>query len=298
MNLALFLNQDTNAHIEAFAKRASELQESIVNGALVVVHDKSITQKRVNEVVADLRHKFKVVNAVPVHVNNSASPDTKIASMFASFLLGVYTTYPGAWLIVDDFALPTTPNFLTLVELQHNAGGKGLTGRFTKGRGWLVPQGPVTISLPSNKLKFLRFSSSESWRERGKYHFARSGFCEIEPANYLFTISEKHPNPVRDEPKVSAAAPLTRSSVPLPFVAPAAIEVEEVREEAEAVEQEIPSAVESAVEDVVAGERDLSLFTNQELHAEACKVSGRKIHPATGRVKLLDIINESKEVEA
>ncbi len=192
MNLVIFVTNQNLATVEAFCERSAELQQSLVNGALCVVHEAGMSLAAVSSAVAPLSPRFKVQTSLPVQVNLELPEDARVAAMFARFLLGAYARFPGPWLVVDQWAMPLVPEFMVLALQQHRAFGGRMTGRGIETPGSILPVGPVVLELPAQTLKFLRFSSRESWRARGRYHFGRCGFGMVQPDQYLFSVSEDH----------------------------------------------------------------------------------------------------------
>ena len=217
MNLALLVSTHTREDIAAFIAKTAELQTTKVNGAVVVAHDFALPKAQVAALIAPLSGLFQVVTALPVMTNRNLTPAAQTAGLFSKFLLACYARFPGPWLVVDDFALPTRPDFMQALDRQHASFATGMTGRGVTGKGWLVPVGPVVLSLPGSVLKFLRFATTENWRQRGMYQFARVRFGMVKPEDYLFTISDK---PVELPPEATPAPPaFTRETLPKPFIA-------------------------------------------------------------------------------
>ncbi len=192
MNLAIFVTNSNLPTVEAFCERSATLQQTTVNGALCVVHQAGMSLAAVSKATASFAPRFKVQTSLPVQVNLELPEDARIAAMFARFLLGAYARFPGPWLVVDQWAMPLVPEFMVLARQQHAAFGGRMTGRGVATPGAILPVGPVVMELPAQTLKFLRFSSRESWRSRGRYHFGRCGFGMVQPDQYLFSVSEDH----------------------------------------------------------------------------------------------------------
>jgi len=250
MNLAILVTDYNRDHLAAFIARASELQTSPVNGAVLLVH--SAFNPDADELLAPLASIFKVSARLPIQINPQLSADGQASMLFSRFLLNAYTSYPGPWLVVDDFALPVVPDFMQEAERQHMAGGDTMSGRGTTGPGWLLPVGPVTISLPAKSIAFLRFAGAESWRSAGRYHFARSRFAMVESADYLFTISLKEPVEMPDLPAKPEPEPN-----PIPLSA-----------------------------------EELLALPRAELIQMVATRSGRQPHPSTGAARLVSILTE------
>jgi hypothetical protein len=91
---------------------------------------------------------------------------------------------------------------MQLARRQH--GVNVISGRFSYEGGGATPVGPLVISEQGNKMKFLRFTTEQSWRERGKYHFSRCDRYEVPEADYCFSIGdEKIVSAPAEKPKVA-----------------------------------------------------------------------------------------------
>lgn len=320
MNLAIFLTASNANQIQEWCDMASSLQQDEVNGAVIVIHHQTLAAQTVANITDPITSKFKVKGALPVHANTSLSNDAQIAAMFARFLLGCYSKFPGPWLIIEDASIPTVPNFMQAALAQHNAFGSPLTGRARYGRGALEPVGPVTIGIPAQKLKFLRFASNESWRKRGQFLFARIGFGEIKDEDYLFHIPESLANlaPVPEPIKIPK---LTRDQIPLPPglglpsqpEAQPVIEVEEVEDELEdvakaheqpEVEVALPQngwlnqAIEDGAEPLgkqIYENAIQGTLSKKDLLDQVEKLTGKRPHHFTKEETLLETINSFNE---
>ena len=192
MNIVLFLTQNNLSEIEAFTRKAGELQKERVNGALVIVHQDSITPEVVARIAEPIRPLFPpaAVGTISVSLNNSFDNAGKVSSMFSIFIMKSYAKFPGPWLVVDSGGVPRKENFMQELERQHNSFGSKISGRGIVEPGALTPVGPVVINLPARDLKSLLSHTGESWRSRGRYLYARSSFGLVHPDDYLFTLSQ------------------------------------------------------------------------------------------------------------
>lgn len=187
MNLALFVTKSNMASLAGLVQQAAELQRETVNGALIVAHDHTLKPADI-AFTLDLAARFKASASLPVQVNASHSEPEQVASMFSGFLTSAYTRYPGPWLLFDEPALPKEENWMQAALRQHGAFGGKMTGRAITNPGSARPIGPVTLELDFKALKFLRFPTRQSWRERGQFLFARSGFQLVPVEQWLFTM--------------------------------------------------------------------------------------------------------------
>lgn len=188
MNLALFITHKNIAEVEAFCVESAKLQNDLVNGCLAVIHQKQIDPKRVAAVVSALSPKFKVKVAIPVVANLNHGELSQVSLLVSRFLIAAYSRYPGSWLMMDQLAMPTVPNWMQVVSKQHNANQAQASGRGVKNKGSLIPVGPFVMELPFKSLRFLTAVTSEGWRSRGQYFFARCGFCQIGDDEWLFRM--------------------------------------------------------------------------------------------------------------
>lgn len=204
MNLALFVTKESLPSLPALVARMASLQKDTVNGVLVVIHDSFIPVSALNFTLP-LATKFKVRASLPVQVNASHSVAEQASSMFARFLTSAYTRYPGPWLLFDEPAEPKQENFMQALLKQHGAHGGKMTGRAITNPGSATPVGPVTLELDFKLLRFLRFPTRQSWRERGQFLFVRGGFQLIPAEDWLFTM--RRPEPAEPKPEVEATQP-------------------------------------------------------------------------------------------
>lgn len=224
MNIALLVTKTNKEEIAAFVKQAATLQEELVNGAILVVYSDELTKEEAKAVAEDINPVFKVIATLETKINRTRNSLMQIASLFARFLVSGYSKFPGPWLIVDGKSVPIKENFMQVARRQH--GVNAISGRFSYEGGGATPIGPVVISEQGNKMKFLRFTTEQSWRERGKYHFSRCERYEIPESDYCFAIDDKDiVVSVPKEPKIEATQ-----------------EIEEVIEAPTPVEEEVKVA--------------------------------------------------------
>lgn len=190
MNLAIFITQTNQEEMRQLCSRLAAMQETIVNGALCVTHQDVVSLSMVTEITRELSERFKVKVALPVQSATTQSHDSQLALLFSRFLLGAYSAYPGAWLLMDQPATPRSTNFMQLAEKQHAAYGGKLTGKGILDQGSLLLVGPVSLDIPYQMIKFLRFATNESWRSRGRFFFSRCGFQSIPHDQYLFELAK------------------------------------------------------------------------------------------------------------
>jgi|TARA_R110002167_G_scaffold149822_1_gene343283 hypothetical protein len=188
MNLLLIVNPANLDVMSKVALAMAEKQTELVNGGLCIVHDQAISNSTIAEKFHFLGSKFKASRTVSSHLNSSLTDDAQLALLFGVFIMRVYSTFPGSWTIVDSESYPLVENFMQAAERQHGAYGGRMTGRGIKTEGAIVPVGPVTIDLSHREVKFLRYPVGESWRERGKYQFARSKFSQVNTDEYLWSL--------------------------------------------------------------------------------------------------------------
>lgn len=190
MNLALFVTTANCEEVTSAVIQFKERQKSLVNGALAIVYQNRVPEKHIKAILTILGPAFKVQAILPVHANMSASKNAQMALLFSRFLMNLYAKYPGPWLLMDEIVLPEKDNFMQEMSQLHLGLGGNMTGRCTLGRGALVPVGPVSISVPASQLKFLRFPTNESWRNRGQFYFARCGFKIVSHDQWIFDKGE------------------------------------------------------------------------------------------------------------
>jgi hypothetical protein len=195
MNLAIFITKANREEMRAVCARLANSQHQLVNGAICVVHQIQLDPKEVAVITAPLTAKFKVKAALPVQANLNHKEEQQLALLFSRFLLAAYAKYPGAWLLMDEPAGARGDNWMQVAEKQHAANGGKMTGKGLVDKGSLLPVGPVTLSLPYQQLKFLKFATNESWRSRGKFFFARCGFQQIPHDQYLFDFNKHKGSP-------------------------------------------------------------------------------------------------------
>lgn len=258
MNLAIFVTRANRAALPELLARMADLQKVTVNGACVVVHDSSLKGPALSCTLA-LARRFKASASLPVQVSSDYPEAGQIASMFSRFLTSAYTRYPGPWLLFDDPAEPKGENFMQELLKQHGAYGGRMSGRATTAPGCATPVGPITLELDFKALKFMRFPTRQSWRERGQFLFARAGFQLVPPGEWLFTMRK------------------TESAEP-------ALEVESTQLE--------PQFSASLTVNDFDGTSDENLARFIE------KVSGKKPHHSTGRNKLLSMAKELQATPA
>lgn len=193
MNLAIFITKANREEMREVCTQLAAKQTTPVNGALCVIHQAQVAAKDVAELTRELAARFKVKVALPVSANLSQKHDAQLALLFSRFLLGAYARYPGPWLLMDEPAQPREDNFMQLLDKQHAAYGGRITGKGLVDKGSLLPTGPITLDIPYAQLKFLKFSTNESWRSRGKFFFARCGFAQIPHGQYLFDFRLENP---------------------------------------------------------------------------------------------------------
>lgn len=189
MNLALFVTQESLSTLPALVAEMAEKQQETVNGACVVLHDSNIKPADLSFTLA-LARRFKTSGSLSVQVNSSLCEASQNASLFSQLLVSAYARYPGPWLIFDEPASPKEKNFMQELLRQHGKYGGRMTGRAVTEPGSARPVGPVTLELEFKILRFLRYPTRQSWRERGQFLFARSGF-QLVPANeWLFNMGK------------------------------------------------------------------------------------------------------------
>ena len=196
MNLALFVTHDNLEQVRALVPILAERQQQTVNGCCLLIHSSTIPSAIINEMAARIFPRFRANALLPVQSNSGHPNHAKLASMFGRFLLGAYSRYPGAWLLMDEPAEPVVDNFMQAAERQHGAFGGKMTGRAVINKGACVPVGPVTLELPQNILRFLRFPTGDSWRTRAQHLFLRAGFQLVPADQWLFSMGE--PSHVQD----------------------------------------------------------------------------------------------------
>lgn len=193
MNIALFITHENFDEIGQFVQSASDSLEEAkgkVNGAIMAVHDSRLSKEKIKELLGKLPSQFVMGATFPVSLNSSLKQEGKVASLFSSFLIGSYSLFPGSWLIVDDYAIVTEPDFMEKLEKQHNSFGLPASGKaITEGKG-RIPVGPVVLSMKAKDLRPIVAYAGESWRSRARYLFASRGFGYVNEG-YLFSISKK-----------------------------------------------------------------------------------------------------------
>lgn len=180
MNLSLFITRANQEEMAGCVSRMAESQKEVVNGALCVTYQSQISKAKVGEIVAPLVKRFRTASVIPVQANLSATPGAQLAVMFGKWLLTGYGRYPGSWLVIDAPVEVVGDNWMTVCSKLHDSNGGKMVGRAVVGSGALLPVGPVSLELPFASMKFLRFGTNETWRERGRFLFSRCGFEQVE----------------------------------------------------------------------------------------------------------------------
>lgn len=196
MNLALFLTKNNIGHASAIIRKMHALQTETVNGALVVLHDSTIPISVIRDAVAGLASVFKVSHLVPGQLNHSKSESTHISALFSLFMRTAYTRFPGAWMMFDELAEPKVANFMQEAAKQHGALGGDITARAIMTPGAALPVGPFVMNVPISLIKVLRYPTDQSWRDRGKFMFARLNFRLVPHDEWLFQASD---NKIKDQ---------------------------------------------------------------------------------------------------
>lgn len=195
MNLALFLTKNNIGHASAIIRKMHALQTETVNGALVVLHDSTIPISVIRDAVAGLASVFKVSHLVPGQLNHSKSESTHISALFSLFMRTAYTRFPGAWMMFDELAEPKVANFMQEAAKQHGALGGDITARAIMTPGAALPVGPFVMNVPISLIKVLRYPTDQSWRDRGKFMFARLNFRLVPQGEWLFSMSTSESEP-------------------------------------------------------------------------------------------------------
>lgn len=259
MNLSLIVSRRGFADMKESAAKMVEKQESVVNGALVITHDRNISKADLVEAFGPLIAKFKAHAFIGVSVNHTASEDLQLAVLFGTFIIQAYSRFPGSWLVIDGKAAPVVSNFMSAVERQHNAYNGKMTGRCIHGKGAITPIGPVVLDLAHRDLKFLRYPVATSWRERGRFFFARCRFAEVNADEFLFNLSDSEV--VREEKE------------PAPKVQPPEEKVETI---------ELPE-----------NPKDLDSWSREQLSNLIEQQTGAKPHHNLGYLKLVSIAKQT-----
>jgi hypothetical protein len=187
MNLCLFVTKESLASLPPIVERMSELQQEVVNGACIVVHDALVKPADLAFTIP-LARRFKVAASLPAQINTSTPQPIQMAALFSRLLTTAYARYPGPWLLFDEPADPKMENFMQAALRQHGEYGGKMTGRAITHPGSAVPVGPVTLEIDFKHLRFLRFPTRQSWRERGQFLFPRAGFQLVPAAEWLFDM--------------------------------------------------------------------------------------------------------------
>lgn len=200
MNLSLLVTKHNLSEMETTARKMAEMQGAPVNGAFCVFYDTTIPRPQIEAMVAPIAGKFAAMSYGPIQINGSMNNDLQVAVLFGSLIIQAYSRFPGPWMVVDSLSIPLVADFMQACEKQHKGFGGGLTGRGVVGEGSILPVGPLIISLPHRAIKFLRYPVSTSWRERGRFQFARCHFGNIGADEYYWSLSE-----TKAEPKEESA---------------------------------------------------------------------------------------------
>lgn len=279
MNLALFVTKSNMASLAGLVQQAAELQRETVNGALIVAHDHTLKPADI-AFTLDLAARFKASASLPVQVNASHSEPEQIASMFSGFLTSAYTRYPGPWLLFDEPALPKEENWMQAALRQHGAFGGKMTGRAITNPGSARPIGPVTMELDFKALKFLRFPTRQSWRERGQFLFARHGFQLVPADQWLFRMerAETAEMALEVEPTQGETAAIADTTPPAP------------------IESTQPESARPRINPEYIANEDA--IPDEDLRKLIETASGKKPHHFTGREKLLAMARELQSAPA
>jgi hypothetical protein len=197
MNLALLVTKKNLEDMTKTALRMGEMQEAPVNGAFCVFYDSTIPKEQIARMIEPISKRFPAMSFGPIQINGSMTADLQAAVLFGNLIIQAYSRYPGAWIVADTLSIPLVKDFMQASEKQHKGFGGGMSGRGVLGKGSICPVGPVVFDLPQRSLKFLRYPVNVSWRERGKFQFARYRFAQIDAKDYLWSLSES-----KCEPKV------------------------------------------------------------------------------------------------
>jgi hypothetical protein len=200
MNLALLVTKKNISEMETTARKMGEMQTSRVNGAFCVFYDSTIPKEKIISLTSGIGSSFPALSYAPIQINGSMSNDLQVAVLFGSLIIQAYSRFPGPWMIVDSLSIPLVSDFMQAAEKQHKGLGGGMSGRAVEGKGSILPVGPVVIELPHRAIKFLRYPVSVSWRERGRFQFARCRFSNIPSEDYIWSLSE-----TKCEPKEETA---------------------------------------------------------------------------------------------
>lgn len=199
MNLSLLVTKKNIEEMRKTALKMGEAQDAPVNGAFCVFYDITIPKDEIARLIAPISGKFAAMSYGPVQVNGSMSNDLQLAVLFGHLIIQAYSRFPGAWMIVDSFSAPLIPNFMQACEKQHKGLGGGITGKGVVSEGSVLPVGPTIISLPHRAIKFLRYPVSTSWRERGRFQFARCRFVNVSADDYYWSLSETKAEPKEEK---------------------------------------------------------------------------------------------------
>lgn len=306
MNLLIIANRDNAERIAETIESLGESQTESVNGKLLVLHEAGADQIVLQNASRQLAKRFKVAEILSVLVNARLSGAVKNATLFATFLLKAYAKSPGPWLVIDDPARPKGRNIITALHRQHRDLGGHVTGRGQVDTGSITPVGPIVIELPSKELKVLISQAGTSWRERGKFMFARSGWRTVPLDEYLFDMTAQA-SPA-SAPSVPTPAAIPPSNPPIrpekpvvaierpPTVAGHAEQIAETQQESEPIHITSGAAEPLPLTEISAGdippdigsikESDLDDLGRNELYNLMWGLTGEKPHPKIGESTL------------
>lgn len=310
MNLVIFATAANLDGVGAFLRETSIRQQAPVNGCLCVMYSMSIPPASISTLVQPLAGIFSALVATPCNINEGFPEEGQVSTLFAKFYLNHYTRYPGAWLVVDDWALPRENDFMQLLDRQHQTYGALVTGRAVLDPGSAVPVGPVVIGAPAKQIDFLKYATRDSWRQRGQYYFGRLNFGQVPPEEYLFTISSRQserpvsppPEAVVDQIAIPRKEPSRANDTDMKFVNPALVTprdpaVAELPLDREFLMQGLDSFAPINADITHPPVASTHVFTaadfadKKALLAEVERVTGSRPHHFTGEAKLLEMLN-------
>jgi len=187
MNTVILVTKHNLEEVKQFAQELSERQKKQNSGKLLITGGSYLSDEDLHEIQDLLSEQYEAFECTKVQLSETPPHYSQAATMIAVFMMQRYVSVPGPWLVIDGYAGISDDDPLSILDNQHNLGMAENSGRAVIGADkGVVPIGPVVIGADVKKIKTLRSTSGEDWRQRGRFAFKICSWNQIDPENYPF----------------------------------------------------------------------------------------------------------------
>lgn len=191
MNTVILVTTHNLEEVKKFAEELSKRQKKDNSGKLLITGGSYLPDEDLHEIKDSLSGQYEAFECTKVQLSETPPHYSQVATMIAVFMMQRYVSVPGPWLVIDGYTSISDDDPLSIFENQHNLGMSENSGRAIIGPDQgVVPIGPVVLGASVKKIKTLRSTSGEDWRQRGRFAFKICSWNQIDPQDYPFKIAE------------------------------------------------------------------------------------------------------------